>query len=1234
MPVSLFRKESTLFFVEHADPLAGELQDRLAWLLEAVPLADQTVPGRFVGPRKEMVTPWSTNAVEIAQNSGIAGITRIEQFVEAAPGGAIEFDPMLQALYEGIEPETLHVEHEPDPILTVEDIAAYNREAGLALSDDEITYLQRAAEERGRPFTDSEIFGFAQANSEHCRHKIFNGRFLIDGVEQSKSLFQMIRDTAAANPNEIVSAYEDNAALIAGRACLEFAPEHADTPSFFRATASEAVLSLKAETHNFPTTVEPFMGAATGSGGEIRDRMGVGRGGLPFAGTACYMTAYPRLRERAWEQAQPERDWLYQTPQQILTKASNGASDYGNKFGQPLIVGSLLTFEHLRGDLFYGYDKTIMLAGGIGAANKKYAFKLKAKPGDKIVLLGGDNYRIGMGGGSVSSVNTGAYSRKLELNAVQRSNPEMQKRVFNAIRGVLESTDNPVLIIHDHGAGGHMNCFAELLEESGGIVRIGELPIGDPTLSDKEIIGNESQERMGLVVRKEQIELVRRIAERERAPMYVVGEVTGDGRIVFENASGARPVDLESALLFGKPPKTTVDAKVERVAFEPVRCRAAEFDTDLHALLALEAVACKDWLTNKVDRSVTGRIAQQQCVGPLQLPLAGAGVVTLDYAGKAGVATSLGHNPIVGLIEPAAGVALSIAESLTNLVFVPLEKGLRSVSLSANWMWPCKMSGEDARLYAAVQAASKFAIALGVNIPTGKDSLSLTQKYDDGSIVRSPGTVIISTVGLCDDVRAIVTPDIKPVPDTTLVYLNLAGLETNPLGGSSYAQSKAQLGTEVPSVPEPARFAAAFEWVQSLVKRKLLLAGQDVSAGGPITALLEMAFTGNCGLTLEWAPATNEPDATAAFLFCEKPGVVIQVADTNLTQLLQEADKEGIAAQPLGRPAPDAMGVTIQAGKFAFSGDIAALRRKWFETSYLLEQKQTTPGPAKSRYETLDRHPLSFRFPTEFSGKAADWCSDLARTERSGVRAAIIREKGTNGEREMALSLFAAGFDVKDVMMTDLITGRETLEDIAFIVFCGGFSNSDVLGSAKGWAGAFRYNPKARETLEQFYAREGTLSLGICNGCQLMVALDLVYPHHDKKPVMALNESHKFESAFLAVTIPEDTGAIMFRGLQNSRLGIWVAHGEGRFVLTEDEGAYDICAKYVAASYPANPNGSACNAAGIVSHDGRHLAMMPHLERAIFPWQWGYYPLERAQDEVTPWLQAFVNARKWIEARG
>ena len=717
--------------------------NELCWLYGGATLIEgETVEGFFVGPRREMITPWSTNAVEITQNMSLHGISRIEEYFPVSSKDA-EHDPMLQRMYEGLNQDIFTVNHEPEPIKRVENIEEYNEQEGLALSAEEIEYLHKIEKELGRPLTDSEIFGFAQINSEHCRHKIFGGTFIIDGKEMESSLFAMIKQTTKENPNKILSAYKDNVAFAQGPVVEQFAPHDQSTSDYFQVKDIESVISLKAETHNFPTTVEPFNGAATGTGGEIRDRMGGGVGSWPIAGTAVYMTAYPRLKDddnltRDWEDIMPVRKWLYQTPEQILIKASNGASDFGNKFGQPLITGSVLTFEHQEGAEKYAYDKVIMLAGGVGYGTKRDCLKKEPQKGNKVVVVGGDNYRIGLGGGSVSSVDTGRYSNGIELNAVQRANPEMQKRAYNLVRALCEEDVNPVVSIHDHGSAGHLNCLSELVEECGGEIDMTKLPIGDKTLSSKEIIANESQERMGLLIDEKHIDHVRRIAERERAPLYVVGETTGDAHFSFKQGDGVKPFDLDVAQMFGHSPKTIMrDETVER------HYRDAEYtheetsengkddvlDKYVSRVLQLEAVACKDWLTNKVDRSITGKIARQQCQGEIQLPLSDCGVVALDYTGTVGIATSIGHAPQAALIDPAAGSVLAIAESLTNLVGANLNGGLSAVSLSANWMWPCRNLGEDAGLYAAVKACSDFACALGINIPTGKDSLSMTQKY-------------------------------------------------------------------------------------------------------------------------------------------------------------------------------------------------------------------------------------------------------------------------------------------------------------------------------------------------------------------------------------------------------------------------------------------------------------------------------------------------------------------------
>ncbi|MCI6308052.1 MAG: phosphoribosylformylglycinamidine synthase [Prevotella sp.] len=1215
--------------------------NELCWLYgEAQLVEGESIDGFFVGPRREMITPWSTNAVEITQNMSLHGISRIEEYFPVSSKDA-DHDPMLQRMYDGLNQDVFTVNHEPEPIKHVENLEEYNEQEGLALSPEEIEYLHNVEKQVGRPLTDSEIFGFAQINSEHCRHKIFGGTFIIDGQEMESSLFQMIKKTTKENPNKILSAYKDNVAFAQGPVVEQFAPKDQSTSDFFQVKDIESVISLKAETHNFPTTVEPFNGAATGTGGEIRDRMGGGVGSWPIAGTAVYMTAYPRLDDsttsingdvkRDWENMLPERKWLYQTPEQILIKASNGASDFGNKFGQPLICGSVLTFEHKEKEEKYAYDKVIMLAGGVGYGTKRDCLKKEPQKGNKVVVVGGDNYRIGLGGGSVSSVDTGRYSNGIELNAVQRANPEMQKRAYNLVRALCEEDVNPVVSIHDHGSAGHLNCLSELVEECGGEIDMSKLPIGDKTLSAKEIIANESQERMGLLIDEKHIEHVRRIAERERAPLYVVGETTGDAHFSFVQADGVKPFDLDVAQMFGHSPKTIMrDETVERT-YEDVAYSEANIDEYVSRVLQLEAVACKDWLTNKVDRSVTGKIARQQCQGQIQLPLSDCGVVALDYRGHKGIATALGHAPQAGLASPEAGSVLSVAEALTNLVWAPMADGMKSISLSANWMWPCRsQKGEDARLYTAVQALSDFCCDLHINVPTGKDSLSLSQQYPNGEKIISPGTVIVSAGGEVDDIRKVVSPVLVNDKNSSLYHIDFSFDEQH-LGGSAFAQSLGKVGSDVPTVKDADYFADCFNAVQEMIKKGWIMAGHDISAGGLITTLLEMCFAnteGGMRINLH----DIQGDDMVKALMAENPGVVVQISDKHKDEFKKLMEEAGISYAKIGYPVPGERTIVVKKGDYEHIFDIDALRDEWYKTSWLLDKKQSMNGCADERFHNYKNQPVEMHFNDHFAGTLQSYGISADRRTPSGVKAAIIREKGTNGEREMAYSLYLAGFDVKDVMMTDLITGRETLEDVNMIVFCGGFSNSDVLGSAKGWAGAFLFNPKAKEALDKFYAREDTLSLGICNGCQLMVELGLINPEHTNRAKMLHNTSHKFESTFLSLQIPENN-SVMLSSLSGNKLGIWVAHGEGKFSLPEEESKYNVVAKYNYAAYPGNPNGSDYNVAGICSKDGRHLAMMPHLERAIFPWQNAWYPLDRRGDEVTPWIEAFVNARKWVEEK-
>jgi phosphoribosylformylglycinamidine synthase len=1209
--ISFFTKDkSHVYAVESEGALSSETHKKLEWLFSGSDyISSKIIESKYVGPRSNMTTPWSTNAVEITQNMGISGIKRIEEFIFF--NNKNSFDQMTNELYQRLDQKIFTVNIKPEDSIEITNINEYNKKEGLALSDDEIVYLENLSKKINRNLTDSEVFGFSQVNSEHCRHKIFNGTFIINNIKKEKSLFQMIKQTTKLNKNSVVSAYKDNVAFIQGPKVQQFSPTLLEKPSIYKDSTFESVISIKAETHNFPTTVEPFSGAATGSGGEIRDRLAGGQGSIPLAGTAVYMTPYPRFNNSKF--GFEKRKWLYQKPIDILIKASNGASDFGNKFGQPLISGSLLTFEHKEGDKLLGFDKVIMLAGGIGYGKLEHSKKKKIDDGDLIIVLGGDNYRIGMGGAAVSSTDTGEYASGIELNAVQRSNPEMQKRVANVIRSIVESDNNFIKSIHDHGAGGHLNCISELVEDVGGILEVDKLPIGDKTLSSKEIIGNESQERMGLVIAEKDFSKLKQICERERAPIYKVGKVIENGRfLVKSDLKNETSIDLELSDFFGNSPKTILKDTNSDFSYSEPELDSKKIYSYLDDVLSLESVACKDWLTNKVDRCVTGRVALQQCTGPFQVPLNNCGVMSLDYNGKNGIATSIGHSPIISLIDPSKGSRSSIAEALTNILFVPLKDNLKSISLSANWMWPANNDSENHRLYQAVKACAEFSIDLGINIPTGKDSMSMKQKYSDKDVL-SPGTVIISAVGHTEEINKIIQPYIQE--EGGYIYKIDFSSDKYSLGGSALYQSQNKVGKNAPDIKDSRYFKLAFNTIQKCIKENTVYSGHDISSGGMIVTLLEMCLASdNYGLNIN---LTKEYDILE-LLFSENHGVIIHAKE----EIEKLFSKNNIKFEKIGTVNKSNF-ITISNLNEKYRFDIDYYRKKWFEKSYMLDSIQSSEAKALERYDSLYNNKLEFKFPKWFNG-------DFKPSFDKRVKAGVIREKGSNSEREMAYIMDKAGFEVVDIHMTDLMSSKETLDDIKFLVAVGGFSNSDVLGSAKGWAGSFIYNENARNSLKKFFSKEDTLSLGVCNGCQLFMELGLIYPELEIHPKMHHNDSKKFECQFTAVSINKNN-SVMFNNFENTTLGIWAAHGEGKFVFEKKEYQYNIVGKYHKSSYPANPNGSSFDAAIVSSQDGRHVAMMPHLERANYPFNWGYYPKNQKNNKISPWVYAFHNAYNWLK---
>ena len=1209
--ISFFTKDNShVYAVESEGALSPETHKKLEWLFSGSGyISSKIIESKYVGPRSNMTTPWSTNAVEITQNMGISGIKRIEEFIFF--NNKNSFDLMTNELYQKLDQNIFTVNIEPEDSIEITNINEYNKKEGLALSDDEIVYLEDLSKKINRNLTDSEVFGFSQVNSEHCRHKIFNGTFIINNIKKEKSLFQMIKQTTKLNKNSVVSAYKDNVAFIQGPKVQQFSPILSEKPSIYKDSTFESVISIKAETHNFPTTVEPFSGAATGSGGEIRDRLAGGQGSIPLAGTAVYMTPYPRFNNSKF--GFEERKWLYQKPIDILIKASNGASDFGNKFGQPLISGSLLTFEHKEGNKLLGFDKVIMLAGGIGYGKLEHSKKKKIDDGDLIIVLGGDNYRIGMGGAAVSSTDTGEYASGIELNAVQRSNPEMQKRVANVIRSIVESDNNFIKSIHDHGAGGHLNCISELVEDVGGILEVDKLPIGDKTLSSKEIIGNESQERMGLVIAEKDFNKLKQICERERAPIYKVGKVIENGRfLVKSDLKNETSIDLELSDFFGNSPKTILKDTISDFSYSEPELDSKKVYSYLDDVLSLESVACKDWLTNKVDRCVTGRVALQQCTGPFQVPLNNCGVMSLDYNGKNGIATSIGHSPIISLIDPSKGSRSSIAEALTNILFVPLKDNLKSISLSANWMWPANNDSENHRLYQAVKACSEFSIDLGINIPTGKDSMSMKQKYADKDVL-SPGTVIISAVGHTEEINKIIQPYLHG--EGGYIYKIDFSSDKYSLGGSALYQSQNKIGKNAPDIKDSKYFQLAFNTIQKCIKENTVYSGHDISSGGMIVTLLEMCLASdNYGLNIN----LSKDDDILELLFSENHGIIIHAKE----EIEKLFSNNNIKFEKIGT-VNKSNSITISNLNEKYRFDIDYYRKKWFEKSYMLDSIQSSETKALERYNSLSKNKLEFKFPKWFNG-------DFKPSFNKRVKAGVIREKGSNSEREMAYIMNKAGFEVIDIHMTDLMSGKETLDDIKFLVAVGGFSNSDVLGSAKGWAGSFIYNENARNSLKKFFSKEDTLSLGVCNGCQLFMELGLIYPELEIHPKMHHNDSKKFECQFTAVSINKNN-SVMFNNFENTTLGIWAAHGEGKFVFEKKESQYNIVGKYHKSSYPANPNGSNFDAAIVSSQDGRHIAMMPHLERANYPFNWGYYPKNQKNNKISPWVYAFHNAYNWLK---
>jgi len=1269
------------FYIDVTDALTQQEMDLLCWLLREtfepenfgeIPFLSNNLILE-VGPRLNFTTPWSTNAVSIFYSCGLRKIKRIERarrykFIMRDISGVksrhdfysslithhslLFFDRMTEMPYKerlqtfdpGIRPEPVYkVRLIEDGISALEKV---NRELGLGLDEWDLNYYYELfLNEIKRNPTNVECFDLGQSNSEHSRHWFFKGELIIDGVKMPETLMDIIKRPYLENPNNSIIAFRDNSSAIRGYRINTIMPENPGQPSRFVEKQPLYHIIFTAETHNFPSGVAPFPGAETGTGGRIRDIQAVGRGGLVVAGTAAYCVGNLRIPgyNLPWEDETFEYPSNLATPLQIEIEASNGASDYGNKFGEPVIQGFTRSFGmRLPGGERREWVKPIMFTGGVGQMDSRHVEKGSPEKGMLVVKVGGPAYRIGIGGGAASSVLAGELPEELDFNAVQRGDAEMEQKMNRVIRACIEMGDeNPIISIHDQGAGGNCNVLKELVYPAGARIELRKIPLGDETLSVLEIWGAEYQESNALLIRPEKIELFERLCHREKVPFAVVGVVTGDGYItLYDEMDGSTPVNLELKKVLGEMPQKRFILERAKPEREPLKLPGGLTVRDaLDRVLRLVSVGSKRFLTNKVDRSVTGLIACQQCCGPLHLTVSDVSVIAQSHFSLTGAAISIGEQPIKGLIDPASMARMAVAEAITNIVWAQVSS-LEDIKVSANWMWAAKLPGEGAALYDAAVAMMEILSEIGIAVDGGKDSLSMAavvkKANGEKEIVKAPGSLVISAYATCPDIRKVATPDIKRPGKSKLILIDL-GLERHRLGGSALAQVFNQLGDESPDIDDPLMLKRAFMAIQEFLKDDLILSGHDISDGGLITTLLEMAFSGDCGLEIDLS-SKSDP---FKLLFSEEAGLVFEYPEDREREVMERLRDYLIYYKVIGKTSEDKrIRITIN-GEIVLDEDMPQLRAIWEETSYQLERIQSNPDCAdEERKNSLEmkKPPYSLTFEPK------ETPHEIIKAIRK-PKVAIIREEGSNGDREMASAFYAAGFEPWDVTMTDIIDERIRLEDFRGIAFVGGFSYADVLDSAKGWAGVIRYNKRAFEEFQIFFDRSDTFSLGVCNGCQLMALLGWV-PwkgiNDDRQPRFIHNRSGRFESRFSTVRIIESP-SIFFRGMEGSVLGIWVAHGEGRAHFPDDKIKLEVLRKglapvrYVDDSgniterYPFNPNGSPDGIAALCSPDGRHLAIMPHPERTFLKWQWPWMPEDWKGIETSPWLRMFQNVRQWCE---
>ncbi|MBE0425424.1 MAG: phosphoribosylformylglycinamidine synthase [Nitrospirae bacterium] len=1266
-----------------------------------------------VGPRMNFTTAWSTNAVSVCHACGIKKITRIERsrryklvishqspllnppLNKGGKGGGklsslqpstFNLQPFLDLIHDRMtecqypEPlSTFETGINPEPVCIVplieegkNTLRKINTEMGLGLDEWDIDYYYNLfVNEMHRNPTNAEYFDLGQSNSEHSRHWFFKGRLIIDVEEMPQTLMEIIKYPLKTNPNNSVIAFKDNSSAIRGYKIFTIIPEKSGKPSRFKKEILDYYIIFTAETHNFPTGVAPFPGAETGTGGRIRDIHATGRGSLVIAGTAAYCVGNLHIPGYylPWEDLSFEYPKNLATPLQIEIEASNGASDYGNKFGEPVIQGFTRSFGmRLPDGERREWVKPIMFTGGVGQIDDRHIEKGEPQKGMFVVKIGGPAYRIGMGGGAASSLILGENIEELDFNAVQRGDAEMEQKVNRVIRACVEmGDDNPIVSIHDQGAGGNCNVVKEIIYPAGAKIEIRNIQLGDNTLSVLEIWGAEYQEQDALLIKPEREEEFLSVCKREKVPCAVIGEITGDGYIVLhDETDGSTPVNLDLSKVLGDMPQKIFMSERIKPKLEALKLpEDLTFKEALNRVLRLISVGSKRFLTNKVDRSVTGLVAQQQCTGPLQLTLSNVAVISQSHFSLTGAAISIGEQPIKGLISPGAMARMSVGESLTNIVWAKVSS-LEDIKCSGNWMWAVKLAGEGARLYDAAIALRDILVKFGMAIDGGKDSLSMAAKIVDPSgrteIVKSPGTLVISAYVTCPDIAKVITPDLKRPGESRLLYIDL-GKGKYRMGGTALAHVYGQLGNEAPDLDDQDLFKHVFNAIQEIISEDLILSGHDRSDGGLITTLLEMAFGGNCGIkiNIEVKKIRSSEDKKSklhnlstsqllSILFSEELGLVTEYLAEKEEQIISKLQKYNIPYQIIGSTTKEqTIKISIN-NELIMKEDMRVLRAIWEDTSYHLDMLQANPECVdEERAVNFDRK--GPQYVLTFSPKNPP-TPPLLKGGKGGLtdvkpKIAIIREEGSNGDREMTSAFYQAGFEVWDVMMTDMLEERINLDDFRGIAFVGGFSYADVLDSAKGWAGVIRFNKKLYEQFQSFYERPDTFSLGVCNGCQLMALLGWVpwsgIPDRFQ-PRFIQNISGRFESRFSTVKILPGP-AIMLKGMGGSTLGVWVAHGEGRLNFPDSKIQEEVLRKNLAPlrfvddngefteKYPFNPNGSPSGITALSSPDGRHLAMMPHPERTFLKWQWAYIPGEWKKTlEASPWFKMFQNAREWCKS--